>query len=257
VLRSSHQGTHRLVPTLRGLGAEDLSWCKLALSDIHVGARLPELQVLYADSLTQLVPRRRHCDVNSRAIRPGRYSVSIICASLSAGPGNVARWWHPRVLPGLGWEPSRSRYCIVGVRRDHTGLRGGALAVSRALAAGYRAGFVAGDAAVVCALLAVRQHGRMLLPRPVHFVHGRRLGRRPPRAEQRDPLPPTPDALLRIPLAGFTVYIPTPCCIMFTRGEACRDTVRLGWRNAASWRRPGSSTVRGVPGMSGGVDHHR
>ncbi|MBV8180947.1 MAG: aminotransferase class I/II-fold pyridoxal phosphate-dependent enzyme, partial [Mycobacterium sp.] len=93
--------------------------------------------------------------------------------------------------------------------------------------AGYRAGFVAGDAAVVAELLAVRKHAGMMVPTPVQAAMVAALDDDAHEHEQRDRYRRRRDALLpAFQSAGFTIdHSEAGLYLWVTRDEACRDTV--------------------------------
>ncbi|MDQ7991725.1 MAG: aminotransferase class I/II-fold pyridoxal phosphate-dependent enzyme, partial [Propionicimonas sp.] len=100
--------------------------------------------------------------------------------------------------------------------------------------AGYRAGFVAGDRALVGELLEVRKHAGMMLPAPVQAAMAALLGDTAHVAEQRERYLRR-RALLRPALeaAGYRVHHSEGSLYLWcTRGEDCRSSVdrlaRLG-----------------------------
>ena len=93
--------------------------------------------------------------------------------------------------------------------------------------AGYRAGFVAGDEALVGELLAVRKHAGMIMPRPVQEAMRVLLADQHHVEEQRDRYARR-RALLRPALeaAGFTIdHSEGSLYLWATRGENGRQTV--------------------------------
>jgi succinyldiaminopimelate transaminase len=158
------------LPTLLGIGPGDTVVIPLVgYPTYEVGARLAGADVVRADSLVALGPttRVRLVWVNSPANPTGRV---LPAAHLR----KVVDWARERgavvasdecYLP-LGWDASPvSVLSVCGSRFD------GVLAVhslsKRSNLAGYRAGFVAGDPALVAALLDVRKHGGLIVPAPV------------------------------------------------------------------------------------------
>ncbi len=110
---------------------------------------------------------------------------------------------------------------------DHTGLLAvHSLSKSSSLA-GYRAGFIAGDAAVVAELLAVRKHAGMMVPTPVQAAMVAALSDDGHEREQRDRYGRRRATLLpALVAAGLTVDdSEAGLYIWATRGEPCRDTV--------------------------------
>jgi len=227
-------GTKELIawlPTLLGLGAEDLVVVpELAYPTYDVGARLAGTQVRYADSLTQLGPE----------------SPALVYVNSPSNPtGQVLGVDHLRKV--IGWARDRgalvaSDECYLGLAwdaeplsvlhpdvcdGDHTGLLAvHSLSKSSSLA-GYRAGFVAGDPAVVAELLAVRKHAGMMVPTPVQAAMVAALDDDAHEHEQRDRYRGRRDVLLpAFRSAGFTVdHSEAGLYLWVTRGEACRDTV--------------------------------
>jgi succinyldiaminopimelate transaminase len=227
-------GTKELIawlPTLLGLGTGDLVVVpELAYPTYDVGARLAGTRVLFADSLTQLGPQ----------------TPALVFVNSPSNPtGQVLGVDHLRKL--VGWARERgvlvaSDECYLGLGwdaepvsvlhpsvcdGDHTGLLAvHSLSKSSSLA-GYRAGFVAGDAAVVGELLAVRKHAGMMVPRPVQAAMVAALDDDAHEREQRDRYRRRRDALLAaFRSAGFTVdHSEAGLYLWVTRGEACRDTV--------------------------------
>ena len=95
--------------------------------------------------------------------------------------------------------------------------------------AGYRAGFVAGDPTLVTALLAVRKHAGMIVPRPVQAAMTAALSDDDHVTEQLARYAARRDTLLAaVRGAGFTVEHSTAGLYLWaTRGEPSRGT--LGW----------------------------
>lgn len=229
-------GTKELIawlPTLLGLGAGDTVVVpELAYPTYEVGGLLAGATVLRADSLTQLGPA----------------SPALVYLNSPSNPtGKVLGVDHLRKV--VGWARERgvlvaSDECYLGLGwddqplsilhpqvcdGDHTGLLAvHSLSKSSSLA-GYRAGFVAGDAAVVTELLAVRKHAGMMVPTPVQGAMVAALEDDAHEQEQRQRYAQRRDALLpALRSAGFTIeHSEAGLYLWATRGEPCRDTV--GW----------------------------
>jgi len=94
--------------------------------------------------------------------------------------------------------------------------------------AGYRAGFVAGDAALVARLLAVRRHAGMIVSRPVQAAMTAALGEDDHVAVQRSRYAARREVLLAaVGAAGFTVdHSRAGLYLWVTRDEPCRQTLR-------------------------------
>ena len=229
-------GTKELIawlPTLLGLGADDLVVVpELAYPTYDVGARLAGAQVLVADSLTQVGPR----------------SPALVFINSPSNPtGKVLGADHLRKV--VGWARERgaiiaSDECYLGLSwdahplsvlhpsisgADHTGLLAVHSLSKTSSLAGYRAGFVAGDPAVVAELLAVRKHAGMMVPTPVQAAMIAALDDDGHEKEQRDRYARRRDVLLpAVRAAGFTVdHSEAGLYLWATHGEPCRDT--LAW----------------------------
>jgi len=227
-------GTKELIawlPTLLGLRPDDLVVVpELAYPTYEVGAQLADAQVLRADSLTQLGPQ----------------APALIYLNSPSNPtGKVLGVEHLRKV--VGWARERgvliaSDECYLGLGwdaapvsvlhpwvcdGDHTGLLAVHSLSKTSSLAGYRAGFVAGDPAVVAELLAVRKHAGMMVPTPVQAAMVAALDDDPHEREQRERyerrravlLPALQSAGLMVDDSQAGLYI------WGTRGEPCRDTV--------------------------------
>lgn len=159
------------LPTLLGVGAGDTVVIpSLAYPTYEVGARLAGADVVRADGLL--------------AVGPGRPAL-VWLNSPSNPTGRVLPAEHLRKV--VDWARERSTvvvsdecYLTLGWDTEplsvlHPSVSGGSmdgllavhsLSKSSSLA-GYRAGYVTGDPELVAALLAVRKHAGMIMPRPV------------------------------------------------------------------------------------------
>jgi succinyldiaminopimelate transaminase len=219
------------LPTLLGLGPEDTVVVpELAYPTYEVGARLASATVVPADSLTQLGPLTPAVVfINSPANPTGR----VLGADHLR---KVVEWARQRgslvvsdeCYLGLGWDErpvSVLHPSVCGA--DHTGLLAvHSLSKSSSLA-GYRAGFVAGDPAVVAELLAVRKHAGMMVPGPVQAAMVAALDDDAHELEQRARYERRRHVLLSaVRGAGFTVeHSEAGLYLWVTREQPCRDTV--------------------------------
>ena len=159
------------LPGLLGCGPGDvIVYPELAYPTYDIGARLAGARGAAADGLTALGPEPvRLVWVNSPANPTGRV----------LPPGHLAKM--------VSWARERgavlaSDECYLGLAWDaepvsvlHPDVCGGSaegvLAVhslsKRSNMAGYRAGFVTGDPALVAQLLEIRKHAGMIMPAPV------------------------------------------------------------------------------------------
>ncbi len=227
-------GTKELIawlPTLLGLGPGDLVVVpELAYPTYDVGARLAGARVVPADSLTQLGPQ----------------TPALLYVNSPANPtGRVLGVEHLRKV--VGWARERgvvvaSDECYLGLAwddeplsvlhpsvcdGDHTGLLAVQSLSKTSSLAGYRAGFVAGDAGLVGELLAVRKHAGMLVPTPVQSAMVAALDDDAHEDEQRERYARRRARLLHaVQRAGFTVeHSEAGLYLWATRGEPCRDSV--------------------------------
>lgn len=236
-------GTKELIawlPTLLGIGADDVVVVpELAYPTYDVGARLAGAAVVAADSLTQLGPQ-----LNMRSSRARRPAL-VYLNSPSNPTGKVLGVDHLRKV--VGWARERgvlvaSDECYLGLGwdetpvsvlhpdvcdGDHTGLLAVHSLSKTSSLAGYRAGFVTGDPAVVAELLAVRKHAGMMVPTPIQAAMVAALTDDAHEAEQRRRyerrrsvlLPAVRRAGLRVEHSEGGLYL------WATRDEPCRDTV--------------------------------
>jgi succinyldiaminopimelate transaminase len=220
------------LPTLLGLGADDIVVVpELAYPTYEVGARLAGAKVLLADSLTQLGPR----------------SPALIFLNSPSNPTGavlgtdhlrkVVQWARERgaivasdeCYLGLGWDAEPVSVLHPSVcGGDHTGLLAVHSLSKTSSLAGYRAGFVAGDRALIAELLAVRKHAGMMMPTPVQAAMVAALDDDAHERDQRDRYERRRAALLpAVRSAGFDVdHSEAGLYIWATRGEPCRDTVK-------------------------------
>jgi len=134
----------------------------------------------------------------------------------------------------LGWQPPDSPGPVSVLRDDVCqGSHDGVLALhslsKRSSMAGYRAGFVAGDATLVAELLAVRKNLGLMMPAPVQAAVTACLGddqhvdgQRARYARRRDALRPA------LAAAGFRIdHSEAGLYLWASRGQSCADT--LDW----------------------------
>jgi succinyldiaminopimelate transaminase len=159
------------LPALLGCGPDDtVVYPSLAYPTYEIGARLVGAQAVAADGLATLGPRR----------------VSLVWVNSPANPtGRVLPAAHLRKM--VEWARERgavlaSDECYIDLGFDaepvsvlHPDVCGtpgqGVLGVyslsKRSNMAGYRAGFVTGDPALVAELLEIRRHAGLMVPSPV------------------------------------------------------------------------------------------
>ncbi len=177
------------LPSLLGCGPGDIVvHPELAYPTYDIGARLAGAQAVAADGLSALGPQRvRLVWVNSPANPTGRV---LPAAHLR----KMVDWARERgaIIAAdecyleLGWEaeprsvlhPEVSGGSLAGVLAVHSLSK-------RSNMAGYRAGFVTGDPALVAGLLEVRRHAGMMMPGPVQEAMAAALGDDTHAGEQR------------------------------------------------------------------------
>jgi succinyldiaminopimelate transaminase len=160
------------LPTLLGVGPGDLVVLpELAYPTYAVGAQLAGAEFVRADGLTALGPRRpRLVWINSPAnptgrVLPAEHLRKVVAWARERGAVVAS----DECYLSLAWEGERP----VSVLHpsvsdgDPTGLLAVHSLSKSSNLAGYRAGFVTGDPALVAELLEVRKHAGMIVPRPV------------------------------------------------------------------------------------------
>ncbi|MGB2919046.1 MAG: succinyldiaminopimelate transaminase [Mycobacterium sp.] len=227
-------GTKELIawlPTLLGLGGADTVVVpELAYPTYEVGALLADAAVLRADSLTQLGPASPPLVYLNSPSNPTGKVLGVDHLR------KVVEWARERGVLiasdecylGLGWDAAPLSVLHPDVcGGDHTGLLAVHSLSKTSSLAGYRAGFVAGDAALVAELLAVRKHAGMMVPTPVQAAMVAALEDDAHEQSQRERYARRRDVLLpALRSAGFTVdHSEAGLYLWATRGEPCRDTV--------------------------------
>jgi succinyldiaminopimelate transaminase len=159
------------LPTLLGVRAGDLVVIpELAYPTYEVGALMAGAEVVRADSLTQLGPRTpKVLWLNSPSnptgrVLPAEHLRKVVDWARERGTIVVS----DECYLSLSWDAEPVSLLAKDV---NGGSLAGILAVhslskSSGLA-GYRAGFVTGDPALVASLLELRKHAGMMVPRPV------------------------------------------------------------------------------------------
>jgi succinyldiaminopimelate transaminase len=229
-------GTKELIawlPTLLGLGPGDLVVVpELAYPTYEVGARLAGAAVLRADSLTQLGPQSPALVyLNSPSNPTGRVlGVDHLRKVVGWARERGALVVSDECYLGLGWDSEPLSLLHPSVcDGDHRGLLAAHSLSKSSSLAGYRAGFVAGDAQLVAELLAVRKHAGMMVPTPVQAAMVAALDDDAHEHEQRERYARRRAMVLpAFRSAGFTVdHSEAGLYLWVTRGQPCRDTV--GW----------------------------
>ncbi len=220
------------LPTLLGVGPGDVVVIPaICYPTYEVGVRLAGAEVVRSDSLTALGPdpRVRLVWVNSPSNPTGRV---LPTAHLR----KVVDWARERgavvasdeCYLSLGWESTPVSVLSPEVcGGDHRGVLAVHSLSKRSNLAGYRAGFVGGDPALIGQLLAVRKHAGMIPPAPVQGAMVAALGDESHVAEQRARYAARRSALREaLTGAGFEIsHSEAGLYLWATRGEDCWATV--------------------------------
>lgn len=226
-------GTKELVawlPTLLGLGPDDLVvYPAMAYPTYEVGARIAGCRFAAADDPTTLDERPALVWLNSPSNPTGEILTGEeLRRRVDWARGHGAIVASDECYGEFGWEAEPVSVLHPWIcAGDHTGLLALFSLSKRSNLAGYRAGFVAGDAQLVADLLAVRKHAGMIPPRPVQEAMRVLLGDQQHVAEQHERYR-SRRALLRPALesAGFTIdHSEGSLYLWATRGEDGRDSV--------------------------------
>jgi succinyldiaminopimelate transaminase len=245
------------LPTLLGLGPGDVVVIpRICYPTYEDGVRLAGAETVRADSMTAVGPsdRVKLIWINS----PGNPTGQVLPA---AHLREVVDWARERgavvasdecYLP-LGWQADPvsvldSQVCgstYHGVLAVHSLSK-------RSNLAGYRAGFVAGDAALVAELLKVRKHAGMIVPAPVQAAMAAALSDEDHAAAQRARYRERRE-VLRAALtgAGFEIeHSEAGLYLWATRGEDC-------WQSVDWLARRGVLVAAGIFYGPGGQQHVR
>jgi succinyldiaminopimelate transaminase len=231
-------GTKELVawlPTLLGLGpGDEVVFPRLAYPTYDVGARLAGARPVATDGLLALGPTApRLVWLNSPsnptgAVLPAEHLRKVVAWARERGVLVV----NDECYIELAWDGTPGRQPVSILHPDvcegsHEGLLALHSLSKRSNLAGYRAGFVTGDPAVIKRLLEVRKHAGMMMPAPVQAAMAAALDDDHHAAEQRERYARRRAVLrraveahgLRIDHSEASLYLWT------TRDEPCWQTV--------------------------------
>ncbi|GAA2952949.1 bifunctional succinyldiaminopimelate transaminase/glutamate-prephenate aminotransferase [Streptomyces enissocaesilis] len=220
------------LPTQLGLGAGDqVAYPRLAYPTYEVGARLAGAEpVVYDDPVADLDPARlKLLWLNSPSNPTGRVLAKDELTRIVAwAREHGVLVFSDECYLELGWEAEP-----VSVLHPDVcgGTYEGIVAVhslsKRSNLAGYRAAFVAGDAAVLGDLLQIRKHGGMMTPAPVQAATVAALGDDAHVAEQRERYADRRAALrTALEAHGFRIeHSEASLYLWATRDEPCWETV--------------------------------
>ncbi|PZT76483.1 MULTISPECIES: bifunctional succinyldiaminopimelate transaminase/glutamate-prephenate aminotransferase [unclassified Streptomyces] len=219
------------LPTQLGLGPGDkVAYPRLAYPTYEVGARLCGAEPVVYDDPTALDPAGlRLLWLNSPSNPTGRVLAKDELTRIVAwAREHGVLVFSDECYLELGWEAEP-----VSVLHPDVcgGTYEGIVAVhslsKRSNLAGYRAAFVAGDAAVLGELLQIRKHGGMMTPAPVQAATVAALGDDAHVAEQRTRYAGRRAALrAALEAHGFRIeHSEASLYLWATRDEPCWDTV--------------------------------
>ncbi|WP_296136904.1 succinyldiaminopimelate transaminase [uncultured Tessaracoccus sp.] len=226
-------GTKELVgwlPTFLGLGADDVVvFPEQAYPTYEIGALARGARPLPCDDPAAWPEGTRLAWINSPANPTGRImGEDELCAALARARALGAVLASDECYGEFAWD--REAVSVLDDRicaGDHTGLLAVHSVSKRSNAAGYRAGFVAGDRDLVEGILHLRKHLGMMVPAPVQAALAALLGDREHVEAQRARYLAR-RASLRAALVGAGFRIDDSeggLYLWATRGEECRATV--------------------------------
>ncbi len=218
------------LPTLLGLGAGDIvALPELAYPTYEVGARLAGATAVRVAEGEPAPAGTRLRWLNSPSNPTGAVAPAEVLAAAVAQAREIgAVVASDECYLALGWAAQPVSVLAPQVcGGDHTGVLAVHSLSKSSNLAGYRAGFVAGDPTLVAALLAVRKHAGMIVPRPVQQAMVAALGDDVHVAEQRARYARRRD-LLASALSGAGLRMKHSeggLYLWCTAGQPCRDTV--------------------------------
>ncbi|GAA2658031.1 aminotransferase [Paractinoplanes durhamensis] len=220
------------LPTLLGVGPGDIVVIpSVCYPTYEVGALLAGATVVRSDSLTAVGPssRVKLVWVNSPSNPTGRVLPAKHLRKVVAwGRERGAVVASDECYLSLGWETAPVSVLDDTVTGgDYTGVLAVHSLSKRSNLAGYRAGFVGGDPALIAGLLAVRKHAGMIVPAPVQAAMIAALGDETHVDEQRERYAARRDTLrTALAKAGFEItHSEAGLYLWASRGEECWQTV--------------------------------
>jgi len=220
------------LPTLLGVRDGLVVIPEVAYPTYEVGALLADNRVLRADSLLALGPETPDLIFLNSPSNPTGKVLGVDHLR------KVVEWVRERGVIvasdecylGLGWDDAAEPVSILDPRvcdGDHTGLLAIHSLSKTSNLASYRAGYLAGDPALIQELLEVRKHAGLMAPGPIQAAMVAALESDEQEEAQKLVYAARRAKLLRALLeAGFTVDNSEAGLYLWaTRGENCRVTV--------------------------------
>jgi succinyldiaminopimelate transaminase len=219
------------LPTLLGAGPGDTVVIpSVCYPTYEVGVRLSGSTVVRSDSVTALGPARvKLIWINSPSnptgkVLPAEHLRKVVDWARERGAVVVS----DECYLSLGWDTTPVSVLDDAVTGgDYTGVLAVHSLSKRSNLAGYRAGFVGGDPALIAELLAVRKHAGMIVPAPVQAAMIAALGDETHVEIQRGRYAARRDTLrTALAKAGFEIGDSEAGLYLWsTRGEDCWQTV--------------------------------
>jgi succinyldiaminopimelate transaminase len=220
------------LPTLLGVGRGDVVVIpRVCYPTYEVGVKLAGAEVVRSDSLLALGPdpRVKLVWINSPSnptgkVLPVDHLRKVVDWARERGAVVVS----DECYLTLGWDETPVSVLSDAVcGGDYTGVISVHSLSKRSNLAGYRAGFLGGDPALIAELLAVRKHAGMIVPAPVQAAMVAALGDETHVTAQRAVYAARREALREALLkAGFTIEHSTAGLYLWsTRDEDCWSTV--------------------------------
>lgn len=219
------------LPTQLGLGPGDkVAYPRLAYPTYEVGARLARAEYVAYDDPTELDPEGiKLLWLNSPSNPTGRVlSKDELTRIVAWARTHGILIFSDECYLELGWEAEPVSVLHPDVNGgSHEGLVAVHSLSKRSNLAGYRAAFLAGDAAVLGDLLQIRKHGGMMISAPTQAAMVAALGDDEHVREQRARYAARREQLRAALLAhGFRIeHSEASLYLWATRDESCWDTV--------------------------------
>ncbi|MEV6347785.1 succinyldiaminopimelate transaminase [Actinoplanes sp. NPDC051851] len=220
------------LPTLLGVGPGDrVVIPEVCYPTYEVGVRLTGAEVIRADGLTAVGPatRVKLVWINSPSnptgrVLPAEHLRKVVAWARERGAVVAS----DECYHSLGWEASPVSVLADEVTGgDYTGVLAVHSLSKRSNLAGYRAGFLGGDPALIGEILAVRKHSGMIPPAPVQAAMVAALDDEEHVVQQRTRYAARRDTLrTALVKAGFEIsHSEAGLYLWATRGEDCWETV--------------------------------